>query len=307
MRRSRHLLALIAGLALALLAVPTAAARTRTFWIAAVPATWDVAPNGHDAIEGETVDPERRRLTTIAYRAYTRGWAKPVRRRAPHEQGILGPLLRVRVGDDVVVHFRNADTHFRRPHSMHFHGLHYRVGSDGAYVPGFSGPGGNVRPGRTFTYRLRAGGDSRAVWSYHDHSPSMGPFIEAGSTGRCRWPGAASAGPTASSPCSSVPWAGSTRSTGGRAFVGNTPVFHARVGEVVQWNVLTLGDEFHTFHVHGHRWRRPEGTPEDTRVLGPAESFAVRWREDRAGTWLYHCHVEGHMAGGMIGLYRVRR
>ncbi len=213
MRRSRHLLALIAGLALALLAVPTAAARTRTFWIAAVPVTWDVAPNGHDAIEGEEVDPERRRLTTIAYRAYTRRSAKPVRRRAPHEQGILGPLLRVRVGDDVVVHFRNADTHFRRPHSMHFHGLHYRVGSDGAYVPGFSGPGGNVRPGRTFTYRLRAGGDSRGVWSYHDHSPSMGPSIEGGLYGAVSVAGRRERRADRDSPCSSVPWAGSTRST----------------------------------------------------------------------------------------------
>ena len=45
--------------------------------------------------------------------------------------------------------------------------------------------------------------------------------------------------------------------------------------------------------------------PEDTRTLGPAESFRVRWREDAPGTWLYHCHVEEHMQKGMIGLYRV--
>ena len=89
--------------------------------------------------------------------------------------------------------------------------------------------------------------------------------------------------------------------------MGNTPVFHARVGDVVQWDVLTLGDDIHTFHVHGHRWRRPDGTPEDTRTIGPAESFAVRWREDTPGTWLYHCHVESHMMHGMIGIYRVRR
>jgi FtsP/CotA-like multicopper oxidase with cupredoxin domain len=44
----------------------------------------------------------------------------------------------------------------------------------------------------------------------------------------------------------------------------------------------------------------------DTRTVGPAESFRVRWTEDAPGTWLYHCHVEGHMGRGMIGLYRVR-
>jgi FtsP/CotA-like multicopper oxidase with cupredoxin domain len=91
----------------------------------------------------------------------------------------------------------------------------------------------------------------------------------------------------------------------GRAFVGNTPVFHARVGDVVQWDVMGMGDDFHTFHVHGHRWRTPDGT-RDTRTVGPAESFRVRWVEDAPGTWLYHCHVESHMMRGMIGLFRVK-
>ncbi len=102
-----------------------------------------------------------------------------------------------------------------------------------------------------------------------------------------------------------APWHG-FQTINGRAFVGNTPVYEAKVGETVQWDVLAMGDEFHTFHVHGHKWRTDAGTPEDTRGLGPAESFRVRWKEDAPGTWLYHCHVESHMAQGMIGLYRVK-
>jgi len=92
----------------------------------------------------------------------------------------------------------------------------------------------------------------------------------------------------------------------GRAFVGNTPVMRARVGDVVQWDVLAMGSEHHTFHVHGHRWLE-NGMPRDTKTLGPAESFRIRWREDAPGTWLYHCHVEQHMMHGMIGIYRVSR
>ena len=92
----------------------------------------------------------------------------------------------------------------------------------------------------------------------------------------------------------------------GRAFVGNTPVFHAKVGDLVQWDVLAIGDDFHTFHVHGHRWLTADG-PRDTQVIGPAESYKIRWREDIPGTWLYHCHVESHMMNGMIGIYRVSR
>ena len=59
----------------------------------------------------------------------------------------------------------------------------------------------------------------------------------------------------------------------GRAFVGNTPVFRARVGETVQWDVLALGDEFHTFHVHGHRWRTPDGAVRDTQDGRPGREL----------------------------------
>ena len=73
----------------------------------------------------------------------------------------------------------------------------------------------------------------------------------------------------------------------------------------MQWDVLALGDDHHTFHVHGHRWKDPAGADIDTLTLGPAESFRIRWREEDPGTWFYHCHVEGHMMQGMIGIYRV--
>jgi FtsP/CotA-like multicopper oxidase with cupredoxin domain len=93
----------------------------------------------------------------------------------------------------------------------------------------------------------------------------------------------------------------------GRAFVGNTPVFESKVGQLVQWDVMAMGSDFHTFHVHGHRWMGPDGRPRDTQAIGPAESYRFRWREEASGTWLYHCHVEDHMMRGMIGTYRVSR
>jgi FtsP/CotA-like multicopper oxidase with cupredoxin domain len=93
----------------------------------------------------------------------------------------------------------------------------------------------------------------------------------------------------------------------GRAFIGNTPIFRAKVGQRVQWDVMAMGSDFHTFHVHGHRWIGPGGIPRDTQTVGPAESFKISWKEQDPGTWLYHCHVESHMMGGMIGLYEVTR
>ena len=283
----------------------------REYWIAAVPVTWDVAPNGRNAIEHEHFAPRETKFTTIIYKRFTRDWAKPMTNQPgsnADNDGIPGPLLRARVGDKIVVHFKNLDNEFERPHSMHFHGVHYPFGSDGAYIPGFSTKGGNVKPGDTWTYRLDAAEDTAGVWPYHDHSPSMSDSIVGGMYGALSILGENEDPPDREFVVYFAEH-NEFRTVNGRAFVGNTPVFRAKVGEVVQWDVLAIGDLHHTFHVHGHRWQIPQRSgdigSEDTRTIGPAESFAVRWREDVAGMWLYHCHVEDHMMTGMIGIYRV--
>jgi FtsP/CotA-like multicopper oxidase with cupredoxin domain len=294
----------------ALLGAPAAAHGVkREFWIKAVPMNWNVVPNGRNGIEGETFTPQQTMMRAVVYRRYTRNWGRRLPNRSDvsaDNDGIPGPLIRARVGDDIVVHFKNADTVFKRPHSMHFHGTFYRFGSDGSFIPGFSGPGGAVKPGRTFTYRLHAGIDSAGIWPYHDHSPSMDASIAGGLYGAMSILGPGQRRPDREFVVYFESQMG-FNTINGRAFVGNTPVFHGRVGEDVQFDVLALGSDTHTFHVHGHRWRDPDGTTIDTRTVGPAESFAVRFREDVPGTWLYHCHVEQHMMRGMIGIYRVRR
>jgi FtsP/CotA-like multicopper oxidase with cupredoxin domain len=299
----------VALLGAALAAPSAASAATRDFWVAAVPVSWNMVPNGRDAIMGMTYDPAQTVFPTVVYRRYTRGWRRPLRN-VPSAGGnqnlIPGPLLRARVGDRLRVHFKNLDTVRNQPHSMHFHGVHYRPSSDGAYVPGFSGRDGKVMPGRRYTYRLTAGRDSAGVWSYHDHSTSMEDSIAGGMYGMLSIRGRSEPLPDREF---EVVFAamGDLQTVDGRAFVGNTPVFRARVGETVQWDVMAMGSEHHTFHVHGHRWRDADGVPVDTRTVGPAETFRIRWRERDPGTWLYHCHVESHMAAGMIGVYRVRR
>jgi FtsP/CotA-like multicopper oxidase with cupredoxin domain len=244
-------------------------------------------------------------MRTVVYRAFTKDFEKPIPN-APGNQGLQGPLITATVGDTIVVHFRNLDSLTSRPHSMHFHGVRYGAGSDGAYIPGFSGPGADVKPGQEFTYRLTAEESSAGVWPYHDHSTSMMDAIGGGMYGALSILGRDERPPDRELVVFLSSHLG-FMTINGRAFVGNTPVFKAKVGELVQWDVLTLGDDFHTFHVHGHRWLATDGTPTDTRTLGPAESFRVRWVEDAPGTWLYHCHVESHMMNGMIGIYRVSR
>ena len=117
----------------------------REFWVAAVPApTWNMAPNERDAIMGVDLEPgpdglPDGRLPPLHARAG--GTRCPTAPAGSSNQDLIpGPLLRARVGDRILVHFKNLDTLYRRPHSMHFHGVHYRPSSDGAYVPGLLGP-----------------------------------------------------------------------------------------------------------------------------------------------------------------------
>jgi FtsP/CotA-like multicopper oxidase with cupredoxin domain len=281
-------------------------ARTVDYWVAAVPVTWNIVPNGRDAMMGMHVPPAQSVVRTVVYRRYSANWQKPLANASTASaDGLLipGPLIQARVGDTILVHFKNMDTLRHDPHSMHFHGVHYAPSSDGAYVPGFSGRDADVLPGHSYTYRLVAGDDSAGVWPYHDHSPSMETSIEGGMYGMLSILGRNEHAPDREFEVVLSSW-GKFMTIDGRAYVGNTPVFHAKVGQLVQWDVMAMGSDFHTFHVHGHRWTIG-GVPRDTQTVGPAESFRIRWREDAPGTWLYHCHVEDHMMHGMIGIYQV--
>jgi FtsP/CotA-like multicopper oxidase with cupredoxin domain len=291
----------------ALAAPPAAGASTRVFWVAATPTIWNMAPNERDAIGGTQLSPAQTVMQTVVYRRYSAGWRNPLPNSpmSGNQNLIPGPLLRARVGDHIVVHFKNMDFMRMEGHSMHFHGVEYKPSSDGTYLPGVSGPDGNVLPGKTWTYRLTALPTSVGVWPYHDHSSSMDESIAGGMYGMLSIRGRHEALPDREFVVVFTAM-GDYQTIDGRAFVGNTPVFRARVGQLVQWDVMGMGDEHHTFHVHGHRWL-DHGVPRDTQTVGPAESFRIRWREREPGVWLYHCHVEQHMMAGMIGTYRVSK
>jgi FtsP/CotA-like multicopper oxidase with cupredoxin domain len=306
-RRVAFATVLLTGAAV-LAAAPAAQAATREFWVAATPALWNMAPNQRDDITSARLEPAQTVLQTTVYRRYSPHWRRPLPNTpASGNQNLIpGPLLRAQVGDKLVVHFKNMDFTRMNGHSMHFHGVEYKPSSDGSYVPGVSGRDGNVLPGASWTYRLTAGPNSAGAWPYHDHSSSMHESIDGGMYGMLSIRGRHEALPDREFVVVFTAM-GDFQTIDGRAFVGNTPVFRAKVGDLVQWDVMGMGSEHHTFHVHGHRWREPGGVFRDTHTVGPAESFRFRWRERDPGVWLYHCHVEQHMAAGMIGTYRVSR
>jgi FtsP/CotA-like multicopper oxidase with cupredoxin domain len=90
----------------------------------------------------------------------------------------------------------------------------------------------------------------------------------------------------------------------------NVVPIEASVGETHVWHLTNATSFAHPFHLHGYYFQVLDDTrvPEwkDTVDL-PAESelsIAVRF-DERAGTWMYHCHILDHAESGMMGQVRI--
>lgn len=87
----------------------------------------------------------------------------------------------------------------------------------------------------------------------------------------------------------------------------NGPLMTMRKGDHVRWYVMTMGIgfNFHTPHWHGNlvsvRGQYMDVLP----TIGPAQIITADMVPDKVGTWMFHCHVDDHMKGGMQTLYRV--
>ena len=86
----------------------------------------------------------------------------------------------------------------------------------------------------------------------------------------------------------------------------NMPVMTMKKGERVRWYLITIGEvaNFHTPHWHGNVVLQA-GHRTDVVAISPAQMETVDMVPDDPGTWMYHCHVDEHMAAGMVALYKV--
>ena len=88
-----------------------------------------------------------------------------------------------------------------------------------------------------------------------------------------------------------------------------TERFQYAVGEPVRWRWIDASDQVHAMHLHGFYYRleafnrggRVETYSGDmrprvvTQRIGPGETFDMSWHPERAGRWLFHCHMVAHM------------
>ena len=247
-------------------------------------------------------------FTAFVYRGMTAGFADYL---VDHPT-IPGPMLQGEVGDVLVVHFRNADTKLRQAVTMHPHGVKYNPEYDGAYMGEFTRDGGFVAPGESFTYQWECTPDSVGAWLYHDHGPNHTLNSFRGLFGaiivRAKGEKKPDRVHNLFAHQLAPPVTGLERNFhcfNGRAYAGNTPILRARPGEDVEVNVFGQDSNYHTFHIHGHRWKDAAGAFTDNPGFGANESIRARFVEDNPGRWLYHCHVFSHQDVGMAGWYVV--
>jgi FtsP/CotA-like multicopper oxidase with cupredoxin domain len=86
----------------------------------------------------------------------------------------------------------------------------------------------------------------------------------------------------------------------------NIPSITMRKGERVRWYLLSNSneDDVHMAHWHGNTVIS-NGMRADSVSLAPMGMAIADMVPDNEGTWLFHCHVNDHLAGGMVGLYQV--
>jgi hypothetical protein len=243
-------------------------------------------------------------------------------KRQPDWLGILGPVIRAEVGDEVVIDFLNRG---HRGHDLHPHGLRYDKNNEGSlYIP--VAKGAFVAPGARYTYHWFAneasgpgpGQPSSIVWWYHSHvdagveinSGLMGPIIVT-AKGKANPDGSPKnvdrefvASFMVFNELGSKP-PGLFYAINGFIF-GNLPGLTMKQGDKVRWYLLGMGNEIdlHTPHWHGETVT-DGGRNTDVIELLPGSMVTVDMLADNPGTWMFHCHVEDHMESGMMAVYTI--
>lgn len=218
--------------------------------------------------------------------------------------------------------------------SLHVHGVKYTQASDGTQQTNSIVP-----PGRSRTYkwfaepRVEVAGrivsqGTAGYWWYHDHvvgTDHGSGGLDTGLWGALIVRRAGDLKPDRTF----VVGMGTARTINLRRYpdtdacdpagpVPSNTCLVAKQGERVEFAVIGFGDEFHTFHLHGHTWAdnrtgilqsHLDDTPLiDNKTLGPADTFGfqvIAGQTVGAGNWMLHCHVQLHSDRGMVTFFHV--
>ncbi len=239
-----------------------------------------------------------------------------------HAASIPGPLIRVNAGTDVEVTVVNslADT-------LTIRGLHARGSSDDAALsrqPLVLAP----RAQATIRFRLDAAG------TYYYYGSTNGRVIDWRTGIDAQLTGAIVVDPRgARTRADRIFVIGMWSDTVGRANTVRTRVLGVvngrawphteRIGmtqgDTANWRVINASGDLHPMHLHGTYFTvhaRGDGVADSayapdlrdyevTEMMLPGGVMTMKWSPERAGNWLFHCHIPEHFSPrGAMGMPR---
>jgi FtsP/CotA-like multicopper oxidase with cupredoxin domain len=102
-------------------------------------------------------------------------------------------------------------------------------------------------------------------------------------------------------------------SVNGEFYPKTTPI-KIKKDEWIRMRFVNRTNMEHPFHIHGHSFYIL-GTPDelnlknpplkDTLNIWPNAEQVIQWKATNPGHWIFHCHVEWHLAGGMASLLHI--
>jgi FtsP/CotA-like multicopper oxidase with cupredoxin domain len=218
-----------------------------------------------------------------------------------------GPLVRVPAGTTVELRVRNA----LADRTLRIHGLAVDSNGDRPLV---------VRSGETRTIRFRRDAPGTyGYWTADEHDSFRSQFdADAALVGAIVIDAPHRPRPddrvfvigawdNVWRPDGSVNFGGELLTINGRAWPATERLTYVR-GQTVTWRVYNASIESHPMHLHGFPFTldavgdglrttsfadRP-AYREVTHRIAPGQTFDAHWVADRAGMWMFHCHLTVH-------------
>jgi hypothetical protein len=226
-----------------------------------------------------------------------------------------GPTIEVNEGDHVRFIFKN---NLPESTTVHWHGLEIPIEMDG--MPFISQP--MVKPGETFVYDFTL--HQNGTFFYHSHGAMqemmgmIGFFIIHPKTAHdppVQKDFALCLQEWAALPNNGIPNSMSMEynwlTINGRSAPATTPLI-VKQGDRVRIRLINMGMDHHPIHIHGLQFyetgteggRAPKSTwrPENTVMVGVAQSRDIEFVATHVGDWMLHCHLPHHMMNNMVSM-----
>jgi manganese oxidase len=219
---------------------------------------------------------------------------------------VPGPTIRVAIGEKIQIRLKNE---LPIATDLHMHGLNVDLASDGVapYTQDV------IEPGDTYTYEYVA--DEQAVAMYHPHFHSQigmpNGMFGAILVGDVRLPRGQTVGleqvPADLQIAQELPMVVNDSgvigfSLNGKSFPATAPLV-AKTGDWVLIHYYNEGNQAHPMHIHQFDQIvvAKDGYPldfpytADVVNVAPGERYSVLVQLDKAGVWVWHCHILPHV------------